>query len=156
VAAICARLDGLPLALELAAARIKVLPPHALLAQLAGERGDGTLRVLASGPRDLPTRLRTLRDAIAWSYDLLAPEEQRLFRRLAVFAGGWSLDAAEAVCGGAGNCDVLEGLTELVDHSLVRSADLMPPEAEAYFVMLETIRQYALEQLAASGEEQEA
>ncbi|MCD6032071.1 MAG: transcriptional regulator, family, partial [Thermomicrobiales bacterium] len=118
VVAICRRLDGLPLAIELAAARIRVLPPHALLAQL-----DHSLPVLTGGARDLPERQRTLRDTIAWSYDLLGPEEQTLFQRLAVFTGGWTLAAAEAVTGCDGDLDVLTGIASLVDKSLVRLTD---------------------------------
>ncbi len=94
IAAICARLDGIPLALELAAARVKLLPPQALLARL-----DESLALLTNGPADLPERQQTMRRAIEWSYDLLGESEQRLFRRLAVFVDGWTLEAAEAVCG---------------------------------------------------------
>ncbi|HEY7031547.1 MAG TPA: LuxR C-terminal-related transcriptional regulator [Thermomicrobiales bacterium] len=153
VAAICRRLDGLPLAIELAAARTKVLPPAALLARL-GHR----LPLLTGGGRDLPARQRTLRDAIAWSHDLLTAEEQTLFRRLAVFAGGFTLDAAETV--GTGPADpgvgVLEGITSLVDKSLLHAT--APPDAAAAldaarFAMLETLREFGLERLAASGEE---
>ena len=106
VAAICQRLDGLPLAIELAAARIKLLPPAALLARL-----EQRLPLLTGGGRDLPARQRTMRDAIAWSYDLLAPEEQALFRRLAVFAGGCTLEAAEAVADPGCTADVLDGVS---------------------------------------------
>jgi non-specific serine/threonine protein kinase len=178
VAEICRRLDGLPLAIELAAARSKVLSPAALLARLANR-----LQVLTSGPQDQPARLQTMRAAIAWSHDLLAPEEQALFRRLAVFAGGFTLAAAEAVAGGLGTSvrvggdqgparddptslpgpsgpppafrpfDVLDGLASLVDKSLLRHLD--GGEDEPRFWMLETIREYGLERLAAAGEEEE-
>ncbi len=147
VVAICRRLDGLPLALELAAARLRVLPAAALLARL--EHG---LDVLSDGPRDLPARQRTLRDTIAWSYALLGPAEQTIFRRLAVFAGGCTLDAIEAV-GNPGRelgIDAIDGLTRLVESHLVASS--AQPDGEPRFSMLETVRQFALEQLAASGE----
>jgi predicted ATPase/class 3 adenylate cyclase/DNA-binding CsgD family transcriptional regulator len=145
VAAICARLDGLPLAMELAAARIKLFPPPALLSRL-----EHRLRVLTGGPLDLPARQQTLRDAIGWSYDLLSEPERAVFRRLAVFVGGCTLEAAEAICGGEG--DVLDHLASLVDQSLIRveaTADVEPR-----CTMLETIREFALEQLAASGEQE--
>ncbi len=152
VAEVCRRLDGLPLAIELAAARVKVLSPSALLVRL-----DNRLRLLASGPRDLPDRQRTIRDTIAWSHDLLPPAEQTLFRRLAVFTGGFSLEAAEGVAAAAGDVgvDVLDGITVLVDSSLLRHEAPTGGESEAgpRFGMLETVREYALEQLAASGEE---
>jgi predicted ATPase/DNA-binding SARP family transcriptional activator len=143
VAEICWRLDGLPLAIELAAARIKLFPPEALLARL-GSR----LSLLVRGPRDLPERQQTLRDAIAWSYELLEEEEKSLFRRLALFAGGCSLEAAEAV---SGRTDILDDLVSLVDKSLLRCEE--GPEGEPRFTMLETIREYGQECLAASGEE---
>ena len=145
VAAICERLDGLPLAIELAAARVRVLSPAALLARLTDR-----LRILTGGPRDQPPRLRSLRDAVAWSYELLGPFEKAQFRRLSVFMGGCTLEAAEAVCG-APNQDVLAGITALVQQSLVRRVE--PPGQAPRFGMLETIREFALEQLAASKEE---
>ena len=130
MAEICRRLDGLPLAIELAAARVKILPPDALLARL-----EQRLPLLAGGARDTPERQQTLRAAIAWSYDLLDEHEQQKLARLSVFAGGWTLEAAEAVC----ECD-LETLASLVDKSLVR-------EQDARFSMLETIREFARERL---------
>jgi predicted ATPase/class 3 adenylate cyclase/DNA-binding CsgD family transcriptional regulator len=146
IVAICAQLDGLPLAIELAAARVKLLPPEALLARL-----DQRLRLLTGGARDLPERQQTLRGAIGWSYDLLSAAEQRLFARLAVFVGGWTLEAAEAVCDTAGDLgvDVLDGLSSLLDKSLIRQTD---DRAVPRFGMLETIRAYALEQLGEGGE----
>jgi predicted ATPase/class 3 adenylate cyclase len=144
VAAICRRLDGLPLALELAAARINLLSPSSLLARL-----DKGLKVLSAGRRDASDRQRTLRGAIAWSYELLSEDEQSLFRRLAVFAGGWSLEAAESVCDqGDLELDVLDGLASLADKSLVRTSTT---DADR-FTMLETIREFALEQLKESIE----
>ncbi|HMA32865.1 MAG TPA: tetratricopeptide repeat protein, partial [Chloroflexia bacterium] len=149
VAAICQRLDGLPLAIELAAARIRVLPPAALLARLASPTPTTSLHLLTGGARDLPARHQTLRNAIAWSYDLLDSPEQMLFRRLAVFVGGCTLAAAEHVTGDEG-AFVFAGLDSLVSKSLLRHE----PGAgeEPRFQMLETIREYALEQLGASGE----
>lgn len=147
VAAVCARLDGLPLALELAAARLKIFSPQALLNRL-----DHRLSVLTGGRRDLPARQRTLRDTIAWSYDLLAPVEQVLFRRLAVFAGGCTHPAMESVCHAEGDPDVdlLDGVAALVDHSLLRRE--AGAEGEPRYWMLETLREFAREQLARSGE----
>jgi non-specific serine/threonine protein kinase len=144
IAEICHRLDGLPLALELAAARIKILSPAALLARL-----DRRLPLLTGGARDLPERQQTLRDTIAWSYDLLTQEEQALFRRLAVFVGDWMLDAAEAVAGDLGGT-VLDGVSSLVEKSLVQAAQ--GTEGEPRFGMLETVREFGREQLEASGE----
>jgi predicted ATPase/class 3 adenylate cyclase len=146
VAAITARLDGLPLAIELAANRVKVLAPGELL-----ERLERRLPLLSGGARDVPERQRTLRATIEWSHDLLEPEVQRLFARLAVFAGGWTLPAAEAVCGPGLDIEALDGLTTLVDHSLVRRGSRAP----ARFRMLETVREFAAERLAESGEEDE-
>jgi predicted ATPase/class 3 adenylate cyclase len=143
---ICARLDGLPLAIELAASRIKLLPPHALL-----DRLEHRLDLLQSTGADRSDRQRTLRGAIDWSYGLLAEGERTLFRRLAIFVGGWALDDAEAVVGAAGalEVDILGGLAALVDHSLVRQAE---GDDEARFGTLETIREYGREQLEAAGE----
>ncbi|CAN5590370.1 hypothetical protein BH18ACT16_BH18ACT16_10940 [soil metagenome] len=147
VADICRRLDGLPLALELAAARINLLSPSSLLARL-----DQGLKVLSAGRRDASDRQRTLRGAIAWSYELLSEDEQRLFRHLAVFAGTWSLGVAEAVCDGDDlERDVLDGLASLVDKSLIRVTDT----DEDRFSMLETIQSFALERLEESGEAEE-
>ena len=144
VAAICRRLDGLPLALELAAARTRALGAAELL-----ERLTRRLPPLTGGARDLPARQQTLRDTVAWSYNLLTPADQVLFRRLAVFAGGWTLAAAEAVCG---EVDVLEGLTSLMEKSLLHWEE--SGGGGPRFSMLETIREFAVEQLEVSGEEQ--
>jgi len=143
VAEICSRLDGLPLAIELAAARVKLLPPQALLTRL-GRRLD-TLDV---GSRDLPARQQTLRGAIAWSHDLLDPAARSLFACFSVFVGGADLESAEAVCGNAG-LDVLSGLAGLVDQSLVRQDEA---DGEPRFSMLFTIREFALEQLGTSND----
>ncbi len=144
---ICRRLDGLPLAIELAAARIKVLPPASLLARIAS-----TLELLTGGARDLPERQRTLRHTIDWSHDLLTPAEQRLFRRLSVFVGGCTFEAAEAVCNAEEDLgiDLLDGVSSLVDKSLLSQSG--PVDAEPRFTMLETIREYGMERLAQSGE----
>lgn len=143
VAEICRRLDGLPLAIELAAARVKLLPPQALLTRL-GQRLDA----LETGSRDLPARQQTLRGAITWSHDLLDAAARRLFARFSIFVDGASLAAAEAVCGDA-SLDVLGGLAGLVDQSLVRQEER---EGEPRFSMLFTIREFAVEQLAEIGE----
>ncbi|MFN8677756.1 MAG: LuxR C-terminal-related transcriptional regulator [Thermomicrobiales bacterium] len=146
VAEICRRLDGLPLAIELAAAYAKVLPPSMLLAKL-----ERRLPLLVGGSRDAPARQQTMRDAIAWSHDLLPADERLLFRRMAVFAGGFTLDAAEEVSGRAS--DVLHLVASLVERSLVLRMD--DGTSEPRFRMLETIREFAWEQLTASGEEDE-
>src|SRR5260221_9335365 len=145
---ICARLDGLPLAIELAAARVKVLSPSSLRTRLASR-----LQLLTGGSRDVPQRQQTLRAAIDWSYDLLSPAEQRLFRRLSVFVGGCDLEGVEAVCDAKGDLDLdlLDGMTSMVDKSLAQQME--QSHGESRFVMLESIREYALEKLAASGEE---
>ncbi|HET7034371.1 MAG TPA: tetratricopeptide repeat protein [Thermomicrobiaceae bacterium] len=145
VAAICTRLDGLPLAIELAAARVDTLPPAALAARL-----EHSLDLLTGGPFDLPDRHRALRAAIAWSERLLAPAERRLFARLAVFAGAATLEAIAAVCDDDGRLgiDALDGVTALVRQSLVRRVDETEGAAEPRFAMLATIREYALERLA--------
>jgi predicted ATPase/class 3 adenylate cyclase len=146
VAEITARLDGLPLAIELAATRTKVLTPEQILSRL-----KRSLSILTSGPRSLPERQRTLRAAIAWSYDLLDPVERRLFARLSVFSGGWRFESAEAVCDPDElGLDALDGLTSLVDKSLIRRTE--PPGRPSRFSMLETIREFGLEQLEAAGD----
>jgi predicted ATPase/DNA-binding CsgD family transcriptional regulator len=147
IAEICIRLDGLPLAIELAAARIKVFTPRALLARL-----DRRLHVLMGGARDLPERQRTLRNTIAWSYELLPAGDQRLFRRLAVFVGGCTLEAVEAMSSAVGDtgANVLEGLISLVNKSLLQQIERDGQEPR--FAMLETIREYGLEALASAGE----
>jgi predicted ATPase/DNA-binding SARP family transcriptional activator len=149
VARICALVDGLPLAIELAATRVQILPVQALLRQLEGSHMGPALQVLAGGARDLPQRQRTMRATIAWSYDLLPAEQRTLFRRLGVFRGGWSLEAAAAICGEGGALEVLDGLSALTEQSLLVVRDAA---GEPRFAMLETIREYALEQLEASGE----
>src|SRR6202521_5460217 len=145
---ICARLDGLPLAIELAAARVKVLSPSSMLTRLASR-----LQLLTGGARDLPQRQQTLRAAMDWSYDLLNAAEQKLFRRLSVFVGGCNLEGVEAVCDTKGDLDLdlLDGMASMVDKSLVQQAE--PAKGDGRFAMLKTIREYALEKLEASGEE---
>jgi predicted ATPase/DNA-binding XRE family transcriptional regulator len=142
---LCRRLDGLPLAIELAAARVSLLPPEAVLARL-GNR----LELLTSGARDLPHRQRTLRATLDWSYDLLSAAERSLFARLAVFAGGWTLKAAEAVCDVGNEVEVLQHMSALMDKSLVQQQANI--QHEPRFTMLETVREYALERLEESGE----
>jgi predicted ATPase/DNA-binding CsgD family transcriptional regulator len=157
VAEICRCLDGLPLAIELAAARVKLLAPATLLAQLSH-----SLRPLTDGPRDAPARLQTMRDCIAWSYTLLPPDQQTLFRHLSIFAGGFTRDAAAAICEGTGRksspvpcspfpvpSNVLDGVAELIDHNLLRRLD---DGASPRYGMLETIRAFGLEQLGAHDE----
>jgi predicted ATPase/DNA-binding CsgD family transcriptional regulator len=147
VAEICRQLDGLPLAVELAAAKIRSLTPPALLARL-----EHRLPLLTGGVRDQPARLRTMRDAVAWSYDFLEVNEQTLFRRLAVFVGGFDLEAAEAVAGrvDGASVDVFSGVEALLAQSLIRRHD--PVESTPRFGMLETIREFGLERLEAAGE----
>ena len=147
IAELCVGLDGLPLALELAAARIRLLPPQALLKRLSHR-----LRLLTAAPRTSPDRQQTLRKTLQWSYDLLSSEEQALFRRLAVFAGGWTLEAAEALGQGAdiASPDVVNTLTSLLDHSLIYRSEQEAEEPR--FLMLQTLREYGLELLAETGE----
>jgi non-specific serine/threonine protein kinase len=164
VVELCARLDGLPLAIELATAWIRVLTPGALLERFARTHGRAPLPLLTGGRRDQPARHQTMRDAIAWSHDLLAPAEQTLFHRLSVFAGGFTLEAAEAVCGPQGTGDaaipvpcslsnvpsVLSGVALLVEKSVLYQVD--GPDGTPRFRMLETIREFGLECLEESGE----
>lgn len=147
VAEICSRLDGLPLAIELAAARIKALTPQAIKQRL-----DRCLQLLTGGARDLPARQQTIRNTITWSYDLLEESEKTLFRRLAVFVGGCTLGAAEYVCShdGEPDFDVLDGVTSLVDKCLLRQREQC--DGEPRFTMIETIKEFGLEQLESSGE----
>ena len=147
VAEICYRLDGLPLAIELAAARIKLLPPHAILTRL-----EHRLDFLTGGGRDLPVRQQTLRNAIAWSYDLLEENERKLFRRLSVFVGGCTVEAVEAVAEEyPAPGSVLDRLESLLDKSLVQAVE--EANSELRFRMLETLREFGSEQLEASGEQ---
>ena len=148
VAALCARLDGLPLAIELAAARIKLLSPSAMLARL-----ESRLNLLTGGARDLPTRQQTLRNTVDWSYGLLSAAEQTLFRRLSVFIGGCTLEGAEAVCDTKGDLglDILDGMSSMVDKSLAQQVE--QADSETRFFMLSTIREYAAERLAESKDD---
>jgi predicted ATPase/DNA-binding winged helix-turn-helix (wHTH) protein len=147
IAEICTRLDGLPLAIELAAARIKLLPPQAMLVRL-----ESPFKLLTGGARDVPARQRTMRETIAWSYDLLDKPEKSLFRRLSVFIGGFTLEAAEAICNAKDDfgIDTQDGVSSLVDKSLLQQIE--QAGGEPRFVMLETIREYGLECLKANGE----
>nr|MBA2374329.1 tetratricopeptide repeat protein [Chloroflexota bacterium] len=149
IARIVAGLHGMPLAIELAAARVRLLTPEQIVARL-----EDRLALLTSGSRDLPERQQTLRGAIAWSYELLDPGARRLVDRLSVFIGGWELEAAEAVCGPAGELgvEVVDGLATLVDQSLVRAVETTDGEAIRY-TTFDTIREFAAEMLAVSGDE---
>jgi predicted ATPase/class 3 adenylate cyclase len=146
VAEICYRLDGLPLAIELAAAHVRVLPPQRMLSELSHR-----LRFLMGGARDLPARQKTLRGAIDWSHDLLSGDEQKLFRRLAVFVGGSTLEAIEAVCNIEDDLKILETVESLVGKSLVKQTEA---DGEPRFATLETIREYAGDRLVAAGDEE--
>ena len=148
VAEICARLDGLPLAIELAAARARMLTPAAMLQRL-----ESRFELLTSGARDLPARQQTLRATVEWSHGLLTGEEQKLFRRLSVFVNGCTLEAIEAVCNASAdlNLNIFDGTESLVGQSLVQQ--VQPPDQDPRFTMLETMREYGLERLAASPDE---
>ncbi len=161
VVEICRRLDGLPLAIELAAARVRMMTPQAMLPRL-----ESRLKLLAGGARDRPERQQTLRGAIEWSYDLLPEEQQILLTRMSVFAGGGSFEATELVCGGGpaddldlgiegtdlSEVDVFDGIGALVEHSLLRQDEI---DGDARYVMLETVREFGLEHLSADGEDAE-
>ena len=150
VVEICRRLDGLPLAIELAAARIKVLNPQTMLSRM-----ENTLKLLTGGARDLPSRQQTIRNAISWSYDLLEEREKRAFTRLGVFVGGFNLEAAETIINATGDLeqDILDEVASLVDKSLLRQDEEV--NGETRFSLLRTVREFALEQLAARGESDE-
>jgi predicted ATPase/transcriptional regulator with XRE-family HTH domain len=161
VAEICARLDGLPLAIELAAARCKVLSPQAILARLTGAMGGGALGLLSGGIQDLPARQQTIRQTIEWSYNLLSKREQTLFRRLGVFVGGCTLEAIEAICETlsaetlprlqpAAQLSALDAATALMDQSVLRQVE--GPDGEPRFFMSETLREYAFESLTVGNE----
>ncbi len=147
VAAICARLEGLPLALELTATRCNVFSPQALLSRL-----EHPIEVLTGGRRDAPPRHQSMRSSLSWNDDLLSSDEQTLFRRLAVFVGGFSLQAAEATMTSLGgmSISVLDGITALIDKSILQQSQYGKDEARLY--LLEVIREYGLESLAACGE----
>ncbi len=166
VAEICARLDGLPLAIELAAARARLFAPQALLGRLHGASGPGALALLVDGPHDLPMHQRTLRSTIDWSYALLAPAERQVLARLGVFAGGFTAEAAEAICQDleseqalarttheairpCPHFSTLNALMALVRQSLLQVEPRQ--DGQTRFALLETLREYALEQLGASG-----
>ncbi len=147
IAAICLRLEGIPLAIELAAMRVAVFAPPDLLRHL-----DHRLSLLVAGPRDLPPRQQTMRDAVAWSYDLLDPSEQWLFRRLAVFVGGWTIEAGRAVCADDVPPDLLMGIVTLVEANLIQIEPEDEDADEPRYTMLEILREYGLEQLEAHDE----
>lgn len=153
VAEICAHLDGLPLAIELAATRAAILPVQALLRRLRDDHAGQPLQLLSGGARDLPERQRALRSTIAWSYELLPEAERALFRRLGVFRGGWSLESAAAVDGDASPLDTFDRLSAVAEQSLIVVGEA---DGEGRFSMLETIREYALEQLSAAGDAADA
>ncbi len=148
IAAICARLDGLPLAIELAAARAKVLSPAAILSKL-----ENRLNLLTGGARDLPERQQTMRGAVAWSYDLLDEFEKAVFTKLSVFSGGFRIESAEFVCGSRGDMEVLDAVTSLIDKSLLIQKEL--PDGESRFRMLEVVRDFAAELLESDGQTDE-
>lgn len=147
ISAICQQLDGLPLAIELAAARVRLLPPSAMLARLGSQ-----LKFLTGGAQDLPKRQQTMRTTLAWSYDLLTEAEKVLFRRLALFAGGCTLEAVETICNADGALaeDTLESLAALIDKSLLQQQ--ISPTGAVRFVSLRVIREFALEELRQHGE----
>lgn len=145
IAAVCSKLDGLPLAIELAAARTKVLSPAAILSKL-----ENRLNLLTGGTRDLPERQQTMRGAVAWSYDLLSEFEKEVFRKLSVFSGGFRIESAESICGASGDMEVLDAVTSLIDKSLLIQKELTGGESR--FRMLEVVRDFAAESLEATGE----